>query len=178
MTIKYPVEPPHRVVITHEHQLVHEGKFFSVGHADAAAAASADIEVLVAAGANTDIHTYIKMIAGADARLDVFEAPTVTAAGTAITPQNHNRGSANTCDCTVTHTPTLSADGTQIWQEYLPGGSGGNSPGAVQHVGSEQMIMAAGETYLFRLTNLGATAQMIQLQLAYYGVKFTQLTES
>ena len=161
---------PEIVTITHEHQKVHEGEFYSAGYLDEAVINDGTIEILLQTPADKTMHSYIKLIAGGDARFDVYEGTTFSAAGTAISPVNHNRSSANTCGCTVTHTPTITTDGTLIWSEYIAGGSGGLTPGAVQNVSTEQAVFDSNAVYLFRLTNLAGTAQPLQIISAYYPV--------
>jgi hypothetical protein len=110
------------------------------------------------------------LIAGGDAQFDVYEGTTFSAAGTSITPVNHNRTSVNTCGCTVTHTPTVTVLGTHLWRELVPGGSQGQTPGAVQDVATAQVILADNETYLMRMTNLSQNAEINQIMVAYHPV--------
>jgi hypothetical protein len=55
--------------------------------------------------------------------LQLFEGPTVDAAGTALTVFNKNRNSANLPTVLAKYDTTFSADGTAIAQIYLGGGS-------------------------------------------------------
>jgi hypothetical protein len=162
-----PQHIPEVVNITHEHQKVHEGEFYSTGYYNSAVADDASIEILLQTPADKELHAYLKIVAGGDCEFEVFEGTTFSAAGTSISPVNHNRNSTNVCGCTVTHTPTITADGDLIWMEYIPGGVF-ITPGAVQNVGAEQAVFANNANYLLRVTNRSALTNPFQIQAAYY----------
>lgn len=163
------------VTITYEHHKVHEGQFYSVGHYADAVADTGIIEMLFTTPETFSAHMYLKVVAGGDALFSAFEDSTRTA-GTSITSVNHDRTSTNTCSCTISHTPGGAGDGTQLWLEYVPGGTGigagggSHTPGAVQGVSSEQVILAEDTTYLFRLQNTAGVAEPLQITMAYYMV--------
>ena len=156
--------------LTHEHQKVHDGDFYSTGYYLEGVADDGYIDLLIQTPATDTLHTYIKLSGGGDVTFEVYEGTTFSAAGTTVTPVNHNRSSSNTCGCTVTHTPTVSSLGTQLWQEYLPGGSGGLTPGTVQGVSTEQVVFDKDTNYLLRLYNRAGTAQSLQVTASYYPV--------
>ncbi len=164
------------VIITHEHSKVHQGKLFGVGYLNQSVADNGDIELLILTPPNDELHTYLKLVVGGDAIFTAFEDPTVSAAGTSISSINHNRSSSNTCGCTITHTPTLTDDGTPLWEEFVAGGSGSggqgsrSTPGAVQGVATEQVVMKANSYYLFRLQNIAGLTEPLQIMLSYYPV--------
>lgn len=162
------------ITVSTEHSKVHQGEMFSAGYYDAAVVTTGDIELLVQIPAGTSAHTYFKVLAGGDSLFEAFEGTTFSAAGTSAGTLNNNRTSSNTPTVTVTHTPTLTTDGTLIWQEYIPGGTGSGvgqvTPGAVQNIAAEQSIFAPSTNYLFRLTNNSGTTQPLQIQLAFYEV--------
>jgi len=162
------------IAVTTEHSKVHQGKLFSAGYYNAAVANAAVINVLVQIPANVSIHTYFKIISGGDAFFEAFEGATFSNQGTGAGTLNNNRTSTNTPDTVVTHTPTITDDGSIIWEEYIPGGTGAGAgqvtPGAVQSVASEQSILAPSTNYIFRLTNNAGSTQPLQIQLAFYEV--------
>lgn len=164
-----------RIMITHEHSKVHEGKFFSIGYYDLAVIDDAYIDILFTPPATDSIHMYIKLVSGGDALFSAYEN-TVATHGTSITSVNHDRTSANTCGCTASHTPTVTTVEDLLWGEVIPGGtgtgSGGSShtPGAVQGVSTEQVILAPDTNYLFRLQNISGVTDHLQIMMAYYPV--------
>jgi hypothetical protein len=160
---------PQVTTISHEHQKVHEGQFYSTGYYDDTVADDAAINMLIQTPAEKELHVYLKIIAGGDCEFEVFEGTTFSAAGTSISPVNHNRNSVNVCGCTVTHTPTITVDGDLIWLEYIPGGVF-ITPGAVQNISSEQAVFANNANYLLRVTNRSALTNPFQIQAAYYPV--------
>jgi len=166
------------VTISYEHHKVHEGKLFGAGYYSSSVANNGAINVLLQTPVGTTAHVYLKVNVGGDAVFRAFEGTTVSAAGTAITPIDHNRETANTATITVTHTPTITDDGTQLWEEFIPGGTssggggggGGSHPGAVATTLSEQIILKADETYLLRLTNISGGAQPEDITFSFYEV--------
>ena len=157
------------ISISHQHSQVHQGTYFTVSHLFSAVSAGADAELLVRFPAGVTGHMVMKVSAGADATVQLFEAPTASADGTAITPINHNRQSTNTADSTAFYGPTITDDGTRLHSEFLPGG-GILAPGAILTVNTEQFVLAAGSDYLFRVTNDGAGAENISIDTSYYEV--------
>lgn len=155
------------VTIDTVHERIHRGQLFSVDYLDAALASAGVIEMLVTVPSGVAAHSRITGSAGGDATLKIFESPTVSASGTALTPVDRNRSTANTATLTVTHTPTTTADGTQLMDMLLPGGAGGNAAGSSDDIFGE-MILAAGKTYLIRLTNIAGTTKPAHLQLDFY----------
>ena len=160
------------ISITHEHAKVHEGAFFSIGHYDGAVVKDSYIDILLHTSADYSVHTYIKLIAGSEATLTVYEDTVTSADGTAITAVNHNRNNGVASpNILAYHTPTITDVGTQIWFEYVPGGDA-KSPGALQVAGTEQTVLAPDTKYLFRFTNISTSDSKLQLQTAFYEVPY------
>lgn len=160
------------ITIPAEHSKVHQGKMFSAGYYDSAVLNTNAINLLIQVPATHQVHVYIKILSGGDALFTFYNGTTFSAAGTAITPVNHNFGSTNTANATITHTPTITDVGAQKWEEYIPGGSGsgaGATPGAVQNIATEQAVLTEGD-YLFRLTNNAGSTQPLQIMVAFYEV--------
>lgn len=135
---------------------VHRGKLFDVTFVDQSIASSGTLEVLIQTG-TSKVHLDFSVSGGGNGLLQIFEGPTITAAGTALTAYNKNRSSSTTLLSTVTHTPTLSADGTKIDEELVLGGSGPHASGGEGGGGFTEWILAASTAYLFRVENLNAT---------------------
>lgn len=66
------------------------------------------------------------------------------------------------------HTPCQATD-KLIWQEYIPGGSGGTAPGAVGTIG-EQVVLCTSGVHMFELTNISGVAVPLNLSVSYYQV--------
>lgn len=163
------VDPAGRTVtLSNSHWKIHEGAFYSVGYYNAAVANGASIQIIVEIPSTIEGHTSIKLNHGGDVTLQLYEGVTYTDPGTSITPQNHNRCFANTSVVTSSHTPT-SPVGTQIWQEFFPGGTGGGAPGAVATVG-EQVVLCSSTVYMFEATNISGVNEPLNLVISYYEV--------
>jgi hypothetical protein len=139
--------------IPHEHQKVHEGRYFSGGVYNAALADTTSIEILIQTGAQS-FHAKLESSASGDSLVYIFEGTTFSAAGTAVVMTNHNRSSAKVFDGTVTHTPTLSTDGTQLSiTGYLAAGTK-HAGGGGDFGFSNEFILAPNTDYLLRVTNI------------------------
>lgn len=157
------------VFINYEHGKVHLGEFFVVGGTEAAIANNGTIDLYIVTPATKTLHTYLSLQAGGDATIQVYDSTTISAAGTILTARNLNREFPDGMDTQFQKDPTISALGTLFWENLLPGGRGGGSPGAISDQ-SEQIVFARNSTYLIRLTNIAGTAQPLGIQLAIYEV--------
>ena len=154
------------------HALIHEGRFFSTGLSDVALSGGASLEILIQAPIGAPLHVRFQGSMGADASTSFFEGTTFSAAGAAITPVNRNRRSTNAAGGTWTSGPTITADGTELFSGVIPGGSGGNAPGA-QAAGFQEWILGSGVNYLARITNLTGQAQVANLEIDFYDTGLT-----
>lgn len=79
----------------------------------------------------------------------LFEAPTTTANGTAITIRNRNRSSATTATTTMFFTPTVTATGTQLVAVPLQS----TQKADTIFTTDDEIILAANTKYLIRFTS-------------------------
>jgi hypothetical protein len=86
-------------------------------------------------------------------KIQVFENPTISAAGTSVTPFNRNRNSSNTSSMVVTHTPTIGANGTPISTKFI-GGTGFKEDIGAEFTAESKIIMKQNEQYLVLCTVL------------------------
>ena len=149
------------------HTNIHRGIMFVSGHSAEAVANDASVEVLIQVGSTRACHVQFGGSAGGDFEFELFEDTTFSAAGTAATPTNRNRFSSITAVTTVTHTPTLTADGTKITGGLRPGGSGGNATGSSTK-GFAEWILKTDTVYLARLINRSGNAQLLSLGMDFY----------
>lgn len=150
------------------HGRIHEGRYFSTGYYNAAVANAASIYLLVQSSTTLYTHIYISGAAGGDATLEVFEDTTTSANGTAITPSNHNRSSSKVFGGTVTHTPTITANGTQLaGTHFIPAGQKVKASGGSGEFPGE-LILGLNKKYLFKLTNISGVAKPCSLSIEAY----------
>jgi hypothetical protein len=151
------------IVITHDrlHQKGHDGGLFSVsGHQDLGSGAAYMFLIQVN---GIPVHVIVTTNAKDETDMDIYEGPTYDPAGTSVTAVNHKRASANTLNATITHTPTVSDDGTQILQKVLVAGQ---KQGGEALPGSE-FILAPNTDYLIRFTSRAAS-NVVAYQLLMY----------
>jgi len=158
------------ITISHEHSKVHEGNFFACGYYNQSVINNGVLEFLFQTPADSTVHTYMKVITGGDAEFTAFEGTTFSAAGTSCSIINHNRSSTKVPISVSSSTPTLITDGTQLWLEFIPGGSGGLTPGAVQMPGFEQVVLEKDTNYLFRIKNIAGTSEPLQFMISFYEI--------
>lgn len=150
------------------HRMIHTGVLYEVGHVNESIADNGVLELLVTTAADQSAHMRFSAVCGGDARISLFENPTITGAGTGLSEVNRNRLSSNAAQTVVTHTPTHSADGTQLMDHLLPGGSGFFATGGASESSFEEFILKANEQYLFRVTNIAGSAQPVGAALMFY----------
>ena len=151
--------------IIHHH--IHDGDMFQADRLEEGVANDGTVEMLIKVPAGGVAHASFTAQAGGDARLQLFEGPTITADGTPVTPVNRNRTSTKVSAVSVFHTPTTSAAGTPLPDKLIAGGSGGNSAGGQTEPFAEWNLKAD-EDYLFRITNISGVAQNIGLEVDFY----------
>lgn len=150
------------------HTNIHRGIMFSVGHSAEGVADDGTVELLLQVGSNRSCHARFAVAAGGDFRVQLFEATTFSAAGTPVTPQNRNRFSPTTAETTVTHSPTVEADGTTLVNGIRPGGSGFIFTPGDTAVGFNEWVLKTDTVYLARVQNLAGTAQPLSIQIDFY----------
>jgi hypothetical protein len=124
------------------HHEVHEGEMFAAYYNSTTGTAA---DVLLTTGA-TSVHLVIELVSDGKVKTTIYEGPTTSANGTAITAVNKNRQSINTAVLTVHHTPTVSATGTAIHMYMV--GSAAKAGGIGRSV--EEYILAKNTKYLLR----------------------------
>lgn len=157
----------HLVVIKSVHHWMHQGKFFQADYVDEALADDGTMELLVRLDAGEGGHMRFRASIGGDGRLQLFEGPTVSSAGTGLTVFNRNRRSSNAADISVYHTPTTSDDGDALSDEIIPGGGIFFSAGGKQDSFEEWILMPSTD-YLLRLTNISGAAQPASISADWY----------
>ena len=154
--------------LEYNHQMLHDGRYFSGGYFNAAVLNNAVIELLVQSSATVNTHMQFSGSCGGDSTIQLFEGATFSNAGAAVTISNHNRQSVKVGDGMVTHTPTLLTDGATVnGIMFVPGGqkaqSGGGAGGFVG-----EFILQFATTYLVRMTNLSGQTKPMSLMVAGY----------
>lgn len=150
------------------HKRLHEGRFFSGGYYNSSLADTGVLEIVIQSSATIYSHLSIEASSSGNCIVELFSGATFSAAGTSITMSNHNRNSAKSFSGTVTHTPTLTANGTQInGTGFLAAGQKGDGFGVFEGFTGE-FLLALSTTYLIRITNVSGGAAKVSSDIRIY----------
>jgi len=156
--------------ITTDHGYIHEGLLFEAGHKFTMAAGTvAYLRLKTSATKYTHYRNEKISTSGDKLTVELFEAPTITAAGTAIVPVNHNRLCGIASHTTVTHTPTVTGVGTPLYASYLGGGTGqGQARSGDVITEQNEWVLKRDTEYLIRLTNGSSAENIVQINPIWY----------
>ena len=140
-------------VIEFEHQQIHEGKHYVTSIATPELDTASYYVRIATPDTSTRIHMVFEVSTNVGTKIEIFENPTVDVAGTAYTPLNNDRNSANVSALTITYGDTSTADGTLIHGEMI-GSSGG--PTRIGGSGGRdcEFILKQNEEYFIKVTTL------------------------
>ncbi len=150
--------------------LVDLGRVLTATHLELALADAADLEFLLQASSEEQIGFGATVVAGGDATVEFFNQPTFSAAGTDVPFFNRNNGSGKRADSILTVGPTITDDGTQVAEGFIPAGIRNREVGGAIETGLLR-ILAAGTAVLLRLTNISGAAQNYSLTLDVIEIK-------
>lgn len=156
------------IMVDVNHQRNHDGRAFfayKMYPDSAPLGADASIDIVLASASGVIPHITIDALCLGDAELYIYEGTSATG-GTSFTPINRNRNYTNSSQVAMIINPTVTALGTQLDAQILPGGSGKKSGGGT--AGSLEYVLKPLTNYLFRLTNVNGTAHAAHLSLEWY----------
>lgn len=156
------------IMVDVNHQRNHDGRAwfaYKIAPDSAKLADAASIDIVLASASGVIPHLTVDALCLGDAELYIYEGTSATG-GTAFTPINRNRNYTTSSQVAMIINPTITALGTQIDAQILPGGSGKKSGGGT--AGSLEYVLKPLTNYLFRLTNVNGTAHAASLQLEWY----------
>lgn len=153
--------------LTHAHHKIHSVNSFEVCDVnDLANGATFDYLMTTPDTAKWG-HLVFQIQAEREASYQIFENPTISAVGTAMTENNRNRNSSNTAGIAVTHTPTVTSTGsTIICEEHWL--SGASAASRQQDRGIQEFLLKQDEQYLIRITNETALANQVSISISFY----------
>lgn len=148
------------------HTQIHHGETFTADHVVASLANNGVINLIITTPANDWPHLIVNAAIGGDGLLQIYEGAVFTG-GTPVNVVNHKFYSTNVAGETVVHTPTISNDGVNKIDHYIPGGTGGVAVGGVggRH---EEILLKPATNYLIRLTNVSGQARRAAIDLLWY----------
>ena len=164
-------------VIDEPHKMIHEGFMYKAWHKFSAVAdaASVYVHIKVPAAVFPHFHDFTVAVGAGDVDISVFEGPTTSADGTALTERSLNRnGTVDASDVDLYHTPTVSADGTEIRSTWIPptaAGVGNSDSGALEDADYE-MLLKPSTNYLVKITNNSGGSIDIHCKTYWYEINF------
>lgn len=152
------------VVLLFEHHQVHEGEAWQALYGPIAILSNAVVDhliVVAAVDATTRTpHMMVELDSTGEVWQELYETPTTSANGSAVTSYNRNRNVAGSPTTAIYLTPTVSAAGTKI--SALIAGSGQNAGAASR--ASAEWDLKSNTKYLLRTTSKGANNICMRFQ--------------
>jgi len=151
------------VIMDLHHSRIHDGKHFCCENWASVSGAGTTFDLLMKTGVARP-HVVYGWESTVAFSYTLYEAPTITADGTAETVHNSNRGSSTVPGASLYYGPTVTAVGTrllsgQISSDFKAGGS---------HTREDELILALGTSYLLRFTKTDAGSGELGYSLAWY----------
>ena len=152
--------------INTEHANIHEGDAYSVSDTTTVAAgANLDILLKVPAGVYVHLRDFSFVADDAPATVVMYETPTTTADGTAITINNKNRVSTNTSGITAFVGTTVTVVGNQLQHGRI---TAQKNVGGTNLEAPVEWILAPSTNYLIRFNNGGTGIANVNYDLFWY----------
>jgi hypothetical protein len=151
--------------IEYAHASVHTDSLVIASDYDASVSAAKNY--LIVAPAHKELHIVVTVTVSEAAVMEIFHGPTISNNGTVATHARMNLYSTKDIKTTYVN-PTVSDDGTLLWQGYLAGGSGGGANGGNVRNGQE-FVLPASDSMLVRVTPVSANEQ-VGFEHEYYEV--------
>lgn len=156
------------IVVDVNHQRNHDGRAYQAWRLypeSAKLAAGTSCNIVFAAGPGIRMHLTVDALLMGDAELYIYEGATSTG-GTAFTPVNRNRNYTTESQVAMVINPTVTATGTLLDAQFLPGGVGKKSGGGGAQ--SLEMVLKPLTNYLVRMTNVNGTDHPGHIVLEWY----------
>lgn len=155
------------VVVDHSTFSVHEGLRFKASYLvphGSELANDAILNILITVGAK-HIHAVPRLAAGGDCDLLMYKDTTVSNNGTPVGVVAKNQVESIASDVTVFSAPTITGDGSLLWSQFIPGGSGPMSQGG--DWSEAQWILKCNTNYLIRITNRSGAGIQLSFSLGW-----------
>lgn len=151
------------------HLRLHEGRAFyayKMYLPSAGLAVNANLDMVLTSSVGVNLHLVVGAQCDQNSTLTAYEDVTVNSGGTVFVPVNRNRLINTPSTTGILINPTLTINDGIINQEYLAAGDSKKTGGVSAY--SSEYVLKANLSYLFRLTNIGATAAGAYLSLEWY----------
>lgn len=156
------------VSIEAEHHEVHKGDMYIISDIDADVdTASPKYWRITAPNTTKRIHVKIAVATDTGGLIEVYENPTVNAAGTGLTAVNADRNSSNTATATAFKDTTTTGDGTLIEVSRIGAGREKKFGGVARQF--SEFILKQNEDYIIKCTPDSDNAK-ISINLNWYEI--------
>ena len=156
-----------------EHMEIHEGEHFFVTDIDIDIdAAGPKYWRITTPNSNTVMHFTFRVVSKDAAVIQLYENPTIDAAGTGLTIYNNNRNSSDTSTATVFKDTTITGEGTLLISERLASGVNGRGGGILNR--ANEIILKANEDYNIKVTSDGDNNEAT-IVMQFYEKGITQI---
>lgn len=155
------------VIVDHSTYSVHEGLRFKASYLvphGSELANDAILNLLLTVGSR-HIHAVPRLAGGGDCDLRMYKDTTVSNNGTPVGTVAKNQVTTLMSSVTVFSAPTVTAAGSLLWSQFIPGGSGPLSAGG--DWSEAQWILKCNTNYLFRITNRSGAGIQLSFSLGW-----------
>lgn len=144
---------------------IHDGEFWFIKTwADVDGLGTETYFMFTTPDTTTRVHAKVAIGAEHEFTVEIYEGGTYSDPGSAITPINANRNSANTPELSPYAGPTVTGDGTLIWASKV---GAGRDAGVNVGLGYE-IIAKQNEVYLFKITKNVAGVGYLDIDFFWY----------
>jgi len=154
------------VTITFLHEMAHDGNLYNTG-GYIALLDKAGIKYYTITTANNgkEVHVQFDIVVLAPIKFELFKAPTITLAGTALTKYNKKSNSADTGDTLFKYDPTIGADGILTNPTMVIGNASKGGGDFFSEI--DWKILEPNQTFLIKFTGMGITTSL-SWNMRYY----------
>lgn len=154
------------ISIDFEHHEMHEGNHYFGKQSSSISGGGTEAEFLFTTpDTTTRVHAKASFSGTDEFLVQLYEDVTTTDNGTVVVTFNNDRDSLNTPELTAYTGPTVTDDGTLIWEAYISGDKG--LSGVSQEFGYE-IVAKTNSTYLFRITKINAGTHIVDTNFWWY----------
>ena len=156
--------------IENDHAYIHQGKYWT-RTTKFTLATGASIKFTLQTNSEKEIHYRPMNIRTSADKLSGFfyEGSSGASGGTVLTTSNRNRQSTNTTDVVLTQGVTVTTNGTQISELYIPGATGvGGVRTGDDLSGNNEWVLKADTLYTILLTNDSEGDNVVFIEFQWY----------
>ena len=141
-----PISPT--PIVDHFDEQIHDGEVHVVSLVSGDIAQAGDFFLLIKCHADFPLHCVMTFDSEGEWHREIYETPTITDDGVALTARNRNRSFADGVNATFFSGPTIGADGTLLVQQVMGAGKDEAGNGT-----TSEWIFKKGTNYLLKMTN-------------------------